>query len=118
MGRKTSIDVDSGRPTYAADFIKHDIEEAVFLGHPVLDNLVNVVLALSAEVWANRRRGRIVEALLKEQGITAEMIENYMPSAEDEAEWDADRARFVKATLRPLMRNGNLPINTDYDDKS
>jgi hypothetical protein len=59
----------------------------------------------------------VVEKLLEEKGISAEMIEAYRPSAEDEAAWDADRDRFIRATLDPLMRNAHLPLNASWRDK-
>lgn len=116
MGKITTTEVDSERPTYTADYIKSDIEQLALLGGPVLDNLVESLIALSAEVWADRRRARVVEKLLEEKGITADMIEAYRPSAEDEAEWDAERDRFIRATLDPLMRNASLPLNAGWRD--
>ena len=114
MGKKTTTEVDSARPGFTSDYIKSDIEQAALLGGPVLDNLVETVIALSAEVWADRRRARVVEKLLEEKGITAEMIESYRPSAEDEAAWEADRDRFIRATLDPLMRHAHLPLKADW----
>ncbi len=110
MGKTTTMEVDSGRPTFTSEFIKSDIEQLSMLGSPVLDNLVETLIALSAEVWADRRRARVVEKLLEEKGISADMIEAYRPSAEDEAAWDEDRDRFLRATLDPLMRHAHLPL--------
>jgi hypothetical protein len=114
MGKKTTMEVDSGRPTFTSDFITSDIEQASLLGGPVLDNLVETVIALSAEIWADRRRARVIEKLLEEKGITEEMIESYRPSAEDEAAWDADRDRFIRATLEPLTRHAHLPLDASW----
>ena len=68
-------------------------------------------IALGAEVWSNRRRMKVVEALLEEKGITNAMIEQYMPTAEQEAEWQKDRDRFIDLTYSPLLREGNLPVS-------
>lgn len=114
MGKTTTTEVDSARPTYTSEFIKSDIEQLALLGNPVLDNLVETVIALSSEVWADRRRARVVEKLLAEKGITEEMIESYRPSAEDEAAWNAERDRFVQATLNPLTRHAHLPLKTSW----
>lgn len=102
------------RPTYASDFIPSDVERAVFLGNPVLDNMMTSLIAMGAEVWANRRRMKVVEALLAEKGITSEMVEQYMPTADQEAEWQQDRDRFIDLTYSPLLREGDLPVSAAF----
>lgn len=114
MATKGKIKVNSDRPTYASDFVKSDVEQAVFLGNPILDNMMSTILALSTETWANRRRTKVLEALLADKGITREMIEGYIPTGEDEAEWQADRDRFIDMTLSPLLREGSLPLSSDW----
>ena len=118
MADRTTIDVDSDRETFASDFIKSDIEEAVFLGNPILDNLLSTVMALSAELWADKRRNLVIQSLLSEKGITNEMIESYMPTDEEKAAWTAERDRYIESTLSPLMRRGHKPLVTDWDDNS
>jgi hypothetical protein len=95
-------------------FIASDVERAVFLGNPVLDNMMTSLIALGAEVWSNRRRMKVVEALLAEKGVTAEMIETYMPTAEQDAEWQKDRDRFIDLTYSPLLREGDLPVSAAF----
>ena len=102
------------RPTYASDFIPSDVERAVFLGNPILDNMMTSLIALGAEVWSNRRRMKVVEALLAEKGVTAEMIETYMPTAEQDAEWQKDRDRFIDLTYGPLAYTGKTPFSADF----
>ena len=105
------------RPTYASDFIPSDVERAVFLGNPVLDNMMSSLIALGAEVWSNRRRMKVLESLLAEKGITEEMVESYMPTSEQEAEWQKDRDRFIDLTYSPLLREGDLPVSADFGDR-
>ena len=78
--------VDKGR-SRAAPFIPADTDAAIFLGNPHIDNLMSVVIALGAEIWADRQRMKVVERLLETQGkATTEMIEAYVPTdAEKEA---------------------------------
>ena len=102
------------RQTFASDFIPSDVEQAVFLGNPILDNMMTSLIALGAEVWSNRRRMKVLEALLAEKGVTNEMVEKYMPSAEEEAEWQKDRDRFIDLTYSPLLREGNLPVSAAF----
>ena len=41
---KTKLQTE--RPTYTSEYIPTDAERAVFLGNPVLDNLMSSVIAL------------------------------------------------------------------------
>jgi len=116
MTTPAKIKVNSDRPTYASDYLKSDSEEVVFLGNPTLDNMMTTLVALCSEIWADRRRGRVVEKLLAEKGISQEMIEGYLPTGDDEAEWKEERDRFIAATLDPLMRQANKPLSADYDE--
>ena len=117
MATKGKIKLDSDRPTYASDFIKSDVDRAVFLGNPILDNMMSTILALSSETWSNRRRTKVLERLLAEKGITQEMVEGYMPTAEDAVEWQADRDRYIDMVLGPLLREGELPVSADRQDE-
>jgi hypothetical protein len=105
------------RPTYTSDFIESDVERAVFLGNPVLDNMMSSLVALGAEVWSDRRRIKVLESVLAEKGVTTEMIESYMPTVEQEAEWQKDRDRFIDLTYSPLLREGDLPVSADFGDR-
>jgi ubiquinone/menaquinone biosynthesis C-methylase UbiE len=65
-------------------------EEPAFLPHPLLDQLLEMVLALGAELWVEGDRRRILEKLLAERGILApERIEQ---SRDD----DASRAAYER----------------------
>jgi hypothetical protein len=116
MAKKGKIELDTERPTYTSDFIVGDMEKVVFLGNPILDNLVSMVLAINAETWANRRRTMVLERLLADKGVTKEMIEGYVPTPEEEAEWKAERDRFIGMTLSPLLRQGSLPVSAPRED--
>jgi hypothetical protein len=94
------------RPTYAADFIKGDTDSAVFLGNPHIDNLMTIVIALGSEIWADRQRVKIIEKLLATKGkVTPEMIEQYMPTEEEKAAWQAEREAMVKRVYAVLSRD-------------
>jgi hypothetical protein len=102
------------RPTYAVDAIPSDVKNAVFLGNPILDNLVGSVIAMGTEMWATKRRLKVVEALMAEKGVTNEMIEQYVPSEAQNAAWEADRDRFIDLTFGPLSNAGTLGISADF----
>lgn len=111
-------DKEYSRPTYTSDYVKADTHKAVFLGNVVLDNLMTAVIALGAEVWANRKRQKVLEALLEEKGITEEMIEGFMPSDEKMKQWGEDRDAFVKRTFHVLARQGDLPLSADWPSEN
>ncbi|MCB2107315.1 MAG: hypothetical protein KDE14_06415 [Rhodobacteraceae bacterium] len=98
---------DFGRAAYTSGYIKANADQAVLLGNPVIDNMMSAMIAMSAEMWAQTKRARIVEALLEEHGrVTEEMIESFVPSAAQEAKWTAERDRFIKRTFGAFAING------------
>lgn len=96
------------RQTYESDYVKGDLERAVFLGNPLIDHLFTAMQSLGAEVWTNRRRMYITESLLAQKGITREMIEKYMPTADEEARWKSDRDKMVKTMYAPFLRQADI----------
>ena len=65
-----------------------------------MDHLMTALVSVSTEIWAQARRMKIMERLLEDHGkVTREMIEGYMPSAEEEASWRAERDRFIERTF-------------------
>lgn len=106
------------RPSYASDFIPSDVERAVFLGNPMLDNMMASMIALGTEMWSMRRRMKVLEALLEGKGITNEMVEQYVPTADQEAAWQKDRDRFINLTYSPMLRQGDLPISSKFTRKN
>jgi hypothetical protein len=99
------------RPTFAAEAIKSDIDSVSFLGNPVLDNLVSVVIALGTEVWATKRRMKVMESVMAKKGVTTKMLEEYVPTAEEAAAWEQDRDRFIELTFGALGNEGNLTVS-------
>lgn len=102
------------RPTYTADAIPSDIKDAVYLGNPILDNLVGTVIAMGTEMWETKRRLKVVEALLEEKGVTSEMIEQFEPSEEQTAAWEADRDSFIDLAFGPLAHPGRTNFTADF----
>jgi hypothetical protein len=80
-------------------------DEPVFLPHPTLDRLIDVVLALGAELWAERDRRRILEAVLAERGaLPAEAIEQYRCSEPQEKARSLERDQFVRRVFSSLTQ--------------
>jgi hypothetical protein len=105
------IELASGRETYAVDFTAADTDRAVFFGDAALDNLFTAVTVLGAEVWALRRRAKITEKLLQEKkgAVTIEMIEKYVPTAEENAAWARERSELVSSVFAAFARPADLP---------
>lgn len=104
----------SDRPTFAADAIPSDVKSGVFLGSPVVDNVVGCIIAMSTEIWATKRRMKVMEAVMTKAGITTEMIETYVPTPEQAKEWEKDRDRFIDLALGPLADQGFRGASADF----
>jgi hypothetical protein len=89
-----------------SDYIKGDSDNMVMLGNPMIDSLMAVVIALGAEMWSGQQRVRIIERLLTTEGkVTSEMIEQYVATEEEEAQWAAERKAMVERVYSVMSRN-------------
>jgi hypothetical protein len=95
------------KPDHTLGFIPSETRDAVFLGNPVLDSMMHVILALGAEVWAGKRRLKVVESLLAaKQPVTAETIEAYVPTSDEEKAWTAERDQIIQLSFGGLVNGG------------
>ena len=96
--------------TYTTEYIKADYDRAVFHGDPMIDSLFTALTALGSQVWTVQRRMRIVEILLEKNGtVSREMIEQYVPTAEEAAQLKAERDEFVAEMYDPFRESGDVP---------
>jgi hypothetical protein len=103
-------DATPARRGYTVDFIPSTTRNSVFLGNPVLDNMMHAILALSAEVWADKRRLKVIEALMAaKHEVTPASIEAYVPTAEQDAAWTAERDLMIKMTFGALVTAPGAP---------
>lgn len=97
--------VEKGR-SRAAPFIAADTDAAIFLGNPHIDNLMSVVIALGAEIWADRQRIKVIERLMETEGMaTTEMVEAYVPTDAEKEAWEAERVEMVERVYSVLSRD-------------
>ena len=97
-------------PAYTTDFIPSQTREAVFLGNPLLDKMMHAILALGAEVWADKRRLKVIESLLAtKQPVTAEAIETYVPTPEQLKAWAEERDAMIQLAFGGLVNAGGAP---------
>jgi hypothetical protein len=72
--------------------------------------MFTAITAISAELWAVRKRVLIHETLLAKHGsITREMIETYMPTKEEEEQWRAERDTLANLVYDPFLRPQDTP---------
>lgn len=77
--------------------------EPAFLPHPLMDQLLQTVIALGAELWIERDRRMALEAVLVERGvIDANTVENHRPGADEQQARAAARSALVERTLGGL----------------
>ncbi len=101
---------DNGRRSHTSDFFEYDIDSVVFYDNPVVDNLMTTVIALGSEVWTTKRRVKILESVLAQQGVSKDLVEAYVPTAEEEKQWREERDQFIEKTYGALKRGGKDSI--------
>lgn len=99
--------------TTPTEVAEHKIElpkpgqEPDFLPHPLLDHLLEAVIALGAELWVERDRRRVLESLLEQKGlVTTAEIEGYVPTSDEEQARQAAKQQLVERTLGKLKEMG------------
>jgi len=97
-------DSNAHRPTYTVEFIPSATRNAVFLGNPTLDGMMHAILAIGAEVWADKRRLKIIESLMTaKREVNFDSIESYLPTPEQEKAWAAERDLMIKNAFGPFI---------------
>ena len=77
--------------------------EPQFLPHPLLDRLLDITMALGAELWSERERRITLERLLEARGIvSAADIEQYQPTEDERATGRKARDEFVGRIFESL----------------
>ena len=77
--------------------------------------LLSALIALSAEVWTGRRRQKVLEGVLaKKVGLKPEDLEQYMPTAEENAAWKSERDQMVRVMFDQFLRPGDIPFGTSH----
>jgi hypothetical protein len=99
------------RVTHTAAYVKSDTHNAVFMGNPMIDDMMTAIISLSSDLWAVKRRQKVMESLLAEKGITTEMVENYMPTEAERAEWQSERDTFIRRTFSHMARTAEVAID-------
>ncbi len=68
-----------------------------------MDQLVSMVLELATELWTVRQRLYVLERAVEGQSAPlSDLVETYQPSATEQAELEAMRAKMVRELFRAL----------------
>lgn len=71
--------------------------EPAFLPHPAMDRMLDALVALSAELWAERERRATLEQVLARRGLLdAAEIEGFRGTPADDAQRKRDRDAYVR----------------------
>lgn len=103
----------SNRETYVSPAVPYDFGAQELLGNPALNNVVTCVVAMAAEMWATRRRLAALEAVLADKGVPPGAVSSYVPTAEQEEAWNAERDRFIQLALAPLGDSAFRKMSSD-----
>ncbi len=93
------------RPDFAVDYIKGDWDKVTYTDSTHIDNIMDALVGLGAEVWALKRRNMVLEKLLdqKNAGLQAQ-VEAYVLTEEEKVSWAKERDDFVSRIYTVLAR--------------
>lgn len=101
-----TLDQPKERKSASDGFIPADSADITLFPQQVTDNLMHALVALGAEMWTMRRRMYVLEKVLEKAGVSANDVEQYKPTAEEQAAWAEERDIFIKRTFGALTRRG------------
>ncbi len=97
---------DNNRENHTTDSLAYEVERAVFFDHPAMDALVTSFVAMGSEVWSAQRRIKVLESVLKEQGVSLDKINQYQPTDEEVTAWRTERDQFIRRVYGSLEQSG------------
>jgi len=103
------------RREYTTNYYKTDIDKVSFLGSPHMDNVVTTLIAMGNEMWTNRKRVKVLESLLAEKGVSRDMVEQYVPSEEQEVAWKKEREVLVDRLYGHFARQDEFTFASDFE---
>ena len=103
--------------TYATNFYKTDIDSVSFLGNPHIDNIATTLMAMGNELWTNRKRIHVLESVMRDKGVTADLIEQYKPTDEERAAWAKEREVLVERLYSHFARVDEYEFSSEWKDK-
>ncbi len=82
--------------------------EPSFLPHPVMDAMLEAIIALGGELWIERDRRRTLEALMESKGLlSSSEVEHFELSEQQRKDRDEALADLTRRVFDPLKKIGN-----------
>jgi hypothetical protein len=79
-----------------------------YLGDPMLDRMMKVMMALAQELYETKDRLGVIERLLESRGtLTRADIEAYVPDPSAQREIIAARDAYIERLLLPTIRGSD-----------
>ncbi len=104
------------QPHIAVDYVKGDWDRTTYTENTHIDNLMDCIVGLGAEVWAIKKRNMVLEQILQEKqpGLIAQ-VEAYVPSEQLKQNWAKERDDWIGRIYAVLAR---VPQNTSGPNPS
>ena len=110
MAEAKKTEAKKEQPHVAVEFIKGDWDRTTYTESNHIDNLMECVVGLGAEMWALRKRNMVLEQILEAKAPgTIAQVEAYVPSEELKQAWAKDRDDWIGRVFAVLAR---APQNT------
>lgn len=88
----------------------------VYFENVVIDNMLDALLELSAEVWTHHDRVLVLEKVLAERGIdVGQAIEAHVPDQAETARRSEERDAFVERIFGAFLRRPTHDMNDAVD---
>ena len=82
-----------------------DYSKDFFLGDPMLDRVMQVLITVARESYVTQDRLAIIEKKLESKGVLSpEEIDNYKPGPLEIEEIKERRDEYISSILRPLVK--------------
>ncbi len=82
-----------------------DYSKDFFLGDPMLDRVMQVLITVARESYVTKDRLAVLEKILEDNNVLIEgAIDSYMPSSSEEVKIKERRDEYVSSILRPLVK--------------
>ena len=82
-----------------------DYSKDFFLGDPMLDRVMQVLITVARESYVTQDRLAIIEKKLESKGVlSSEEIDNYKPGTLEIEEIKKRRDEYISSILRPLVK--------------
>ncbi len=82
-----------------------DYSKDFFLGDPMLDRVMQVLITVARESYVTKDRLAVLEKILEDNNVLIEgAIDSYKPSSSEEVKIKERRDEYVSSILRPLVK--------------